>query len=116
MNKKVLTELSLVLVLVIHVLQGGETEIDQLDSLVNILLLNEVSELELSHSLRDSDDSQQGSWGDVGVAQVLISISLELSLLNISRNDVVMELSWDCWVECLGVGNEGSHRLSINFG
>jgi len=102
-------------VFVIHVLQGCETEIDELDGRINILLLNQVSKLELGHGLRNSDDSQQSSWGDVGVTQIFVSISLELSLLNVSGNDVVVELSWDCGVESLGISDERPHGFSINF-
>lgn len=72
--------------------------------------------MELGHGLRDSDDGQKGSWSDVGVAQVFIAVSLELSLLNVSGNDVVVEISWDSWIEGLGVSDEGSHSLSVNFG
>lgn len=54
----VVSELSLVFVLVIHVLKGGETKVNQFDCLVNVLLLNKVSELELSHRLRNSDDGK----------------------------------------------------------
>ena len=58
-GQKLLTELSLVVfVLVVHVLQGGETEVNQLDCLVNVLLLNKVSELELGHGLGNSDDGK----------------------------------------------------------
>jgi hypothetical protein len=41
---------------VMDLLKSVKTEVNQLNGLVDILLLDEVSELELGHGLRDSDD------------------------------------------------------------
>jgi hypothetical protein len=71
-------------------LKSVETEINQFDGMVDMRLLNGISEVELSHSLRNTDDGQQSSWSNVCVAQIFISVSLELSFLYISSNDVVV--------------------------
>lgn len=101
---------------VLDILQGVEAEVDQLDGLVHIALLNEVSEVELGHSLRDTDDGQESSWSDVGVAQIIVAVSLELSLLNVSGDDVVVKLCWNRGTESLSVGNERPHDLTVDSG
>jgi hypothetical protein len=53
---KVLTEFSLMFGFVMDFLKSVETKVNQLNGLVDILLLDKVSKLELSHGLRDSDD------------------------------------------------------------
>jgi len=96
---------------IIQVLQSVHTEVHQVDSSVNILLADGVSEMEFGLRLGNTDDSQQCSWGDVHVARFLFAFSLELSLFDISGNDVVMQISRDVWVEGLSVGDEGTHNI-----
>ena len=89
-----------------QILQRLHGVVHQVDGCINILLAHGVSEMELGLSLRDTDDGQQGSWGDVHVARFLLAFSLELSLFDVSGNDVVMQVSWDVRVEGLGISDE----------
>jgi hypothetical protein len=73
------------------------------------------SKVEFSHSLRNSNDSQQGSGCDIGVAQIFISVSLELSFFDILGHNIVMQIGWNGGIKSLCISDEGSHCLSINF-
>jgi len=53
--------------LVTDLLQSSEAEIHEFDCLINIQLLDSVSEIKFRHGLRDSDDGQKSSWSDVGI-------------------------------------------------
>lgn len=110
-----LTVSSVVLcLLLIHLFQCLEAIVHQFDGLVNILLRYVVSEMELGHALRDSDDGEQRSRGDVHVADLLLALSLELSLFDIACDDVLMQLVRDHWLEGLCLCDKRSHDLGIN--
>lgn len=96
-----------------QILQSVHAEVHQVDSCVNIILADGVSEMELGLSLRDTDDGQQCSWSDVHVARFFFAFSLELSLFDVSGNDVVMQIGWNIWVEGLSVGDKGSHDFLV---
>ena len=100
----------------LDIFESTETKVHQLDGLVHISLVHEVSEVELGHGLGDSDDSQQGSWSDVGVALLFVPFTLELSLLNVSGHYVVVKVGWNDWVEGLSVSNVGLHDLLVHHG
>lgn len=72
-------------------------------------MLDYVSEVKSGKRLRDSDDTQEGSWGDVHVAYFVAAFSLELSFLTVLGNYVIVKLWRNDWLECLGLGYEGSH-------
>jgi hypothetical protein len=93
-----------------------DPNVHQVDSCVNILLANGIPEMEFGLSLRNTDDCEQCSWSDVHVARFLFAFSLELSLFDVSGNDVVMQISWDIWVEGLSVGDEGTHGFLVDLG
>jgi hypothetical protein len=95
-------------------IQSPQTVIHQFDRLINIRLLYSISEVELCHSLRDSYDSEQCSWGDVHVAGLFFSFPLLLSFFNIFCDDVLMKSSWNIWIESLCFCNEISHCFLIN--
>jgi len=87
------------------VFQCSEAEVHEFDCAVNVLLVHNVSEVELCHSLANSDNGKQRSWCDVGVAHFFFAFSLELSFLNVSSDDVVVQLCWNRWIESLSVCN-----------
>lgn len=92
-------------IVTMDVLQCSEAEVHELDCLVNVLLDHYVSEVELCHSLANSDDGKQRSWCDVGVAHFLFAFFLELSFLNVSSYDVVVQVCRNRWIESLSIGN-----------
>jgi hypothetical protein len=71
--------------------------------------------VELGHGLRDSNDTEKRSGGDIHIADFLASFSLELPLFNVLGNDVVVEFSRDGRFKCLSVSNERPHYFRINF-
>ena len=85
--------------------QRSEAEVHELDCAVNVLLVYIVSEVELRQSLANSDDGKQSSGCDVGVAHLGSAFSLELSFLNVSSDDVVVQLCRNRWCESLSVCN-----------
>lgn len=95
-------------------IEGFNREIHQLDRLIDISLLNFFPEVQLGQSLRHPDDSEQRSWSDVHVANfVEVSVALGLSLLNVFRDDVLVERWRDDGLEGCGVGDVGSQELFV---
>jgi len=95
--------------------QGSDTVVHQLQGLVDILLFNLGSEVQLGHGLRDSDDTKESTGSDVHVRHFFIAFTLELSLLYVLCNNIVVELSWNGWFKSLCVSDEGTHGLGVNL-
>ena len=98
--------LSSLVIILSDAVQTSDTVVHQFESLVDVILDYFVSEVELGHGLRNSDDGEESSWSDVHVADFLGAFSLELSLLDILGDDVVVQVWWNGWVEGLSMGNE----------
>lgn len=103
------------LVFLVHLFEGLETVVHQFDRHIYVGLSNFISEVELGHGLRDSDDSEQGTRSNVHVAYFFLAFSLELSLLDVSCHDILMQLVRNNRFEGLGLGNERPHGLRINL-
>lgn len=85
------------------IFQCSEAEVHELDCAVNVLLVYNISEVELRHSLANSDNGKQRSRCDVGVAHFVFAFFLELSFLNVSSDDVVVQIGRNRWLEALSV-------------
>ena len=83
------------------VFQCSEAEVHELDCAVDVLLDHDLSEVELRHSLANSDNGKQRSRCDVGVAHFVFAFSLELSFLNVSSDDVVVQIGRNRWQKSL---------------
>lgn len=101
------------LLFLVHLLQSLETEVHKFYGLVYVRLCNSVSELELGHWLRDSNDGKQRSRSYIHVTHLLLAFSLEFSLFNISCHNILVQIVWDNWIECLCLSNERTHDLGI---
>lgn len=105
---------SLIFIITFKVSQTSDAIIHELQRLINILLLNLGSEMEFGHGLGDSDDSEECSGGDIHVAYLIISFSLEFSFFHVLCHNVIVKLSRNIWVVGLSMRNEGTHRFSFN--
>ena len=92
-----------------------DREVHELNCLINVSLLYLISELQLCHGLSKSDDSQESSWSDVHVGLLIKTISLDLPLLHVLCYNIVVKFSWNDWFFILGLSNESSHNLSLNY-
>ena len=104
----------ILLLFLVDFLQGLEAEVHQLDCMVHVGLRHSVSEMELGHSLRNSNDCQQSPRRNVHVTDLFLAFSLELSLFDVAGHDVLVQLVWDHWLVSLRLCNKGPHNLRIN--
>ena len=74
--------------------------------MVNIFLAYQSSEVELGHCLRYSDDSKECSGGDVHVADFLLALSLQLTLLNVASHNVLVKCLRDDRLKLLSLRDE----------
>ena len=87
-----LTSRVLLLVLrLVQAIQRSQTEVHKLNSMVDIALLHLITEVELGHGLRNSNDAKQRSRRDVHVADFLLAFSLQLALFDVAGDDVLVE-------------------------
>ena len=98
-----------------NLLQSLEAVVHQLDRVINIQLGDLVSEVEFGHRLGYSDDSEQGTRSNVHIAELFFAFALVLSLLDVSRDDVLVKVVRDRWIVSLGLGNKGAHDFCFNF-
>lgn len=110
----VVASLTSVTILSCKTAQASEREIHKLKGLVDIIHCDLVAEVEFGHGLRQTNDAQECSWCHVHVALVGGVLSLELTLLNVLRHDVVVQRGWNRWVVGLCVGDECSHDVCVN--
>lgn len=71
--------------------------------------------MEFGHGLRNSNDSKEGTRRDIHVADLLLALPLELSLFDIARYDVLVQLVGNHWSVGLSFGNEGSHGFGVDL-
>jgi len=95
--------------------EGSDTVIHQSDCLINICLVDFVTETEFRHGLSQSDYTKQSSCSDIQVACVLVAITLELAFFDILCNKILMQTMWDSRVKCLSMGDESTHNFSAHI-
>jgi hypothetical protein len=74
-----------------------------------------VAETQLSHGLRQSNNSKEGSWRNIHVALFDVAFALEFALLDILCDDVVVQHGRNDRAIFLSVGKERSHDIVTNL-
>ena len=89
-----------------EVVECSETVVHELDGVVDVALLHLVAEVELRHGLRDSNDAEQCSRSDVHVADFLLALSLQLTLLDVASHNVLVKCLRDDRLKLLSLRDE----------
>lgn len=92
--------------ILVDLLECLKTVVHQFDRLVHVWLRHIVSEVEFGHRLGYSDNGEQRPGSYIHVTYLLLTFPLELSLLDVSCYDVLMEVVWNHGLVGLCFGDE----------